>query len=363
MIESVEIRNFKSIRDQRIELEPLTVFVGANGSGKTSVLEALSLAALVVTRGDPEQIFSGERHCDWLYTRDATEPLSIGLDSDPQGPILEAHPPALHSHLARDMGAQKWKYNIRNGWHVDGYVEMNFCELIRLDSRKLARPAYTHNDPPRIMQDGNGLASVLAYMALNDPDTFHELNDHVGMLIPHFKRIRFRKAPVNRPETEVLLIGEESVERRTSRTYMGDAILFDFDNAESIPAHAVSEGTLMMLAFLTVLYGPSHPRLVLMDDIERGLHPMAQKSLLAVIRKLMERFPDLQILATAHSPYLLDDLRPEEIRLMTLGEDGSSICGRLDQHPEFEKWKGEMAPGELWSLFGEKWLLQGGNAR
>ena len=44
---------------------------------------------------------------------------------------------------------------------------------------------------------------------------------------------------------------------------------------------------------------------------------------------------------------------------MTIGEDGFSVCGRLEDHPQYEKWKDEMAPGELWSLFGEKWLLQG----
>src|SRR4051794_34569064 len=41
MIQSVAIQNFKSIRDQTIDLDRLTVFVGANGSGKTSVLEAI----------------------------------------------------------------------------------------------------------------------------------------------------------------------------------------------------------------------------------------------------------------------------------------------------------------------------------
>jgi len=235
--------------------------------------------------------------------------------------------------------------------------------FIRLEGSKLAEASYSNQAPPQAQNDGTGLASVLAYMALNDPDAFQELNSYMRGLIPRFNRVRFRKVPVHRPEKEVLRAGVDAIERHTDRVYIGEAILIDFDNAEGIPAHAVSEGTLMMLALLTVLMGPSQPRVVLMDDIERGLHPMAQKSLLEVIRKVMERFPDLQILATAHSPYLLDYLRPEEVRLMTLGEDGSSICGRLDQHPEFEKWKDQMAPGELWSLFGEKWLLQGGAAR
>ena len=87
-----------------------------------------------------------------------------------------------------------------------------------------------------------------------------------------------------------------------------------------------------------------------------------RRNLLGVIRRAMEKFPELQVLATAHSPYLLDHLGPEEIRLMTIGVEGYSVCGRLDGHPQFDKWKDEMAPGELWSLFGEKWIVEGGAA-
>jgi predicted ATPase len=68
MITSVDIYNFKNIRNLRIELEPLTVFVGANGSGKTSALEAIDLA-VDAAHSTPERVFAGERHCDWLYTR------------------------------------------------------------------------------------------------------------------------------------------------------------------------------------------------------------------------------------------------------------------------------------------------------
>ena len=43
---------------------------------------------------------------------------------------------------------------------------------------------------------------------------------------------------------------------------------------------------------------------------------------------------------------------------MTVGDDGYSVCGRLQDHPKYEKWKDELAPGEMWSLFGEKWMTE-----
>lgn len=50
MIHSLELTNFKSFRHQKIGLERLTVFVGANASGKTSILEAIRLAVSAARR-------------------------------------------------------------------------------------------------------------------------------------------------------------------------------------------------------------------------------------------------------------------------------------------------------------------------
>ena len=77
-----------------------------------------------------------------------------------------------------------------------------------------------------------------------------------------------------------------------------------------------------------------------------------------LLRKVLDQQPDLQIIATTHSPYLVDTLSPEEVRVTTIQEDGSVACARLDQHPDYPRWKDEYFPGELWSLFGEKWVAE-----
>lgn len=42
--------------------------------------------------------------------------------------------------------------------------------------------------------------------------------------------------------------------------------------------------------------------------------------------------------------------------MTTISDDGTARCGNLVDHPDFEKWKDEMMPGEMWSIFGEKWV-------
>ncbi|MBI1902973.1 MAG: AAA family ATPase [Planctomycetia bacterium] len=362
MITSVQVQNFKNLRKQEINLEPLTVFVGANGSGKTSVLDAIHLAVRAAT-GDPDKVFGYQRHCDWLYTRDGQGDMSIMCRTAGGEFAVNASPPAGFPPAPDFLGKGQWEFKFTPTEFTareDALRPARLLVFLHLNSTQLAAPSYADRHPPRVEYDGEGLASVLAYMALNDPDAFEELLSHMRGLIPNLKRIRFRKAAVKRLEKEFLRVGDESVERRTNRVYQGEAILFDFTNANNVSAHTVSEGTLMLLGLLTVLLGPTHPKILLMDDIEHGLHPLAQKALLDVLAKVMQTFPDVQVLASAHSPYLLDHLRPEQIRLMTIDKDGYAACGRLDDHPLFERWKDEMAPGELWSLFGEKWLAEGG---
>jgi predicted ATPase len=170
-------------------------------------------------------------------------------------------------------------------------------------------------------------------MALNDPDSWQALQADLRRIIPSIRRLRHTK---------------------TSPT----ALLFDTLGGDSLQANQVSEGTLLVLGLLAALYAPDRPSLVLLDDLDRGLHPKAQKDLVALLRGLLDTNRDLQLVATTHSPYLLDWMRPEEVRMTVLQDDGTTACAPLDRHPKFEKWKDEMAPGEMWSLFGEKWVAE-----
>ncbi len=366
MINSVHIENFKNLSDQTITFERLTVFVGANGSGKTSVLDAVHKAVDAAV-GDPAKVFVDDAHCDWLHTRGATADLLVKLTT-PGGELsVRAIPATDLLALRHSLGSRPWSFQVTPTPGPKFNRVLNQARSLvcfHLDAANLARASYSESALPQVEFNGTGLASVLAYMALNDPDGFSALLMHMRNFIPHLRRIRFTKKELGKPITNVLTIGGGgTIEYVTYRKYQGDVLLFDFNNASDVAAHTVSEGTILLLGLLTILLGPTQPKILLLDDIEHGLHPLAQKSLLDALKQVMETFPDLQIIATAHSPWLLDQLQPEQIRLMTLNEAGYAVCGKLTDHPQFEKWKEEMAPGELWSLFGEKWLVEEGTEK
>ena len=179
-------------------------------------------------------------------------------------------------------------------------------------------------------------------------------------LIPRLRRIRFRKAMVYRTENELVRFGRDTVNRSIRRPFQGELILFDFEHAENVSARTASEGTLLMLGLITVLLGPIRPRVLLLDDIEHGLHPLAQKQLVEVIERILQ---ELHRPATArHGPLALPAGLPESRAGANHGggREGTLRCGRLTDHPKFDTWKEEMAPGEMWSVFGEKWLAEKG---
>ena len=314
--------------------------------------------------GDPQKVFAHERHGDWVYTRGGVGDLSIRCETAGGAFSVEATPPEGYPPPPELMQKAQWEYRIRpSGAPLHTALEpARRMVFLRLNAAVMARPSYSQDDPPRVEYTGEGLASVLAYMALNDPQGFEDLVAVARTLIPRLRRIRFRKATVYRTESELVRFGNDTVKRSSRRPYQGELILFDFEHAENISARTASEGTMLMLGLLTVLLGPTRPRILLLDDIEHGLHPLAQKQLVEVIGQILQKYPDLQLLATAHSPYLLNYLTPEQVRIMAAGPDGYARCGRLTDHPKFATWKEEMAPGEMWSLFGEKWLADKGAA-
>lgn len=369
MLQSIHIKNFKSIRDQTVDLEPLTLFVGPNASGKTSLLESIEFAGRIQSESTHIHQLSSTRRsgrlagCEWVYNRGATGDLSIVGQYDHGSFTSNATPPAGFSHTDQPSNGTTWlighDYEGSLTLPPFGWISESFF-FLRPTESNLAKATYADREVPRLHQDGLGLASVLAFMALSNPDGFNDLQELMRELIPRFERIRFRRASVERTETEILRLGMDTLERPIKRTFLGESLVLDFQNAHNIAAHTLSGGTLLLLGLLTVILGPTPPKLLLIDDLDHGLHPLAQKAMLDVVGKLMIRFGDLQILATTHSPYLLDHLAPEQVRLVALDQAGHSVFDRLDQHPRFDQWKDEMAPGELWSLFGESWIVEEG---
>ncbi|WP_232055927.1 AAA family ATPase [Tuwongella immobilis] len=179
-----------------------------------------------------------------------------------------------------------------------------------------------------MQSNGHGLHTATAAMSLEDPDLWLVLQEQLRQIVPSIRRLR------HTPQQE---------------------LLFDTINGKGFKAHQVSEGTLLTLGLLAAIHGVNKPGILLLDDLDRALHPKAQRELIDLLRGIQKTNSEIQILASTHSPYMLDRMKPNEIQVTTLRDDGSTACQPITHHPDFEKWKDEFQPGELWSFFGEQW--------
>lgn len=354
MIRKASFRNFKCLRDVQIDLERFTVLVGPNASGKSSILQALDLLcrsfidqegttevelAPALSRGSIESIELAALSAGKAYRYRTRSPSSPGNSPFPGHPMGVPGQPwtGLGRGVAPDINSGDWKHWTPNQGNPS---PLPHSVLLRLEASKLIPPNPAAPHLTAMARDGSGLHSALAGMALNDPDSWQQLQADLRRVIPTIRRLRHTKTTVNQPAS----------------------LLFDTVGADSVPAQQVSEGTLLVLGLLAALHAPDRPSLVLLDDLDRGLHPKAQKELISLLRGLFETSPDLQVIATTHSPYMLDCMETNEVRMTFLRDDGATACDTLVSHPKFEKWKDEMTPGEMWSLFGEKWLVEAGAA-
>jgi predicted ATPase len=107
-----------------------------------------------------------------------------------------------------------------------------------------------------------------------------------------------------------------------------------------------SDGTLKLLACLTVLYDPDPPRLIGIEEPENYLHPRLLPELAEECQQAGER---TQLIVTTHSPFFIDPLRPEEVRVLYRGRDGYTRAQRVSDIPGIQEFLDQGAKlGELW---------------
>lgn len=357
MIQNLSIRNFKVLRQADIELKALTVIVGPNSSGKSTVLHALKhltrfgeiltstdevpLAFRIATLEDKDG-FQERGALDSLRRKgcDGSTILKAWGRRQGKGFNLELE--------VREGGRYRYVAEL-DGHKIPAPLAPTFLNmksvLLKLDVNKLGAPSYPKQTSLTLPDDGDGLSSVLAGIHLEDISRFKRIIEQTRSVIGGLQDIHIKQVPMER----ALAFQGPNI---------GYQLFFDMKGAKGIPAHNISDGTLLTLALLVSLSVPVPPDLVMIDDVERGFHPRALQDLVRQLRNVQDQEPELQIVVTSHSPYLLDFLRAEEILLASLDDDGYSTVQPLVRHPDYERWKGFMAPGEFWSSVGEDWITK-----
>jgi len=313
----VAFRNFKALRNTSVQLGAFNLVVGPNGSGKTSLIESLlHLRALSKLPPIDADTFGSADRPNLTFRFSAPfEQVEVQL-----GCVDDVACDALHVSPANSAAWTEVRESVAL---IRSYV---------FDHNSMASPS--SREPSReLSPNGSNLASVLLTMQEQSPASFAGVSSEVLRLFPEFSRLEMQLRPGNTVAIGCLLQG----------------------GAGLVDGSSLSQGMLSTLAILTLSYLPWLPTVICIEEVDRGIHPRMLREIRDAFYRLsypsdfsLTR-PAVQVIATAHSPYLLDLFRehPEEI-IITQKHGTAATFQRLSDRSDLPELLQEGSLGDLW---------------
>ncbi|MBZ0151892.1 MAG: ATP-binding protein [Planctomycetes bacterium] len=370
MITKAKFEGFKLLRDVEFPMGRLNVIVGENGTGKSSILEGLHYLLQLARSDAPrlKDLFGRGREPAHLAARPLCDHFRISIETaavrqfalswgrsvNEQRPRFMMALQVAPEEAPREFGADA--AGLAFGHDLDD-LQLASVVRLRLDATQLSAPHYSEERFARVEYDGSGLATVLQELHSARDGRFDKLEGDLRKVVPGATAIRTtRERIVRRERIKISVDGQQSWSEQ-QREYMGAGIEVEWGGMGWVPAAHLSEGTMLALGLCTVLHHRP-PKLILLDDLDKALHPKAQRELVALLRSAIAANDQLQILATTHSPFVVDEFAPEDVLVVAAGKDGSSYVRRLSDHPGWADKSRFLEAGEFWSAVGESWVAE-----
>ncbi len=192
---------------------------------------------------------------------------------------------------------------------------------------KLSRIQPISGFDPHLDRTGENLANYLQFVERDNPTGFSEMLQRIARKIPGIQGIK----PIKAPDRRLLL--EFTVEGFDNPLYQQD----------------MSDGTLKMLAYLSLMEDPNPAPLIGIEEPENGLYPLLLGKLTAEFSAYAEQPGGPQILVTTHSQNFVDALSPEDVWILDKGEDGfSRLLRTADIRGVPELYEAGLPMGSLW---------------
>lgn len=361
-IEHLRVQNYRALRDVDLaDLTPLTVLLGPNGSGKSTIFDVFNFLSECFTLGLRKAWDKRGRFRE-LRTRGAEGPIvfELGYRETP-----ESQPATYHLEIdERPTGPVvveewlKWRrvvagpgrpYKIldfRNGagWVISGDLPERNDNKVRerLDEPELLAVStlgrLTSN--PRVAALRRFISNwYVSYLSVDDArrqpeagaqERLSKTGDNIANVVQYLKE--------QHPERlervfEILQRRIPRLEKVLSEPLQDGRLLLRIKDApfiEPVLARFASDGTLKMLAYLLVLLDPDPPSFIGIEEPENFLHPRLLPELAEECRSATARS---QLLVTTHSPFFLNGVSANEVRVLYRDDQGYTRTVRAADVP------------------------------
>lgn len=367
----LSVKDFRRLKSVQLDLRPLTVLIGANGVGKTSILDVLMFLARSA-RGELNSTISDLSGLSALITYGSSSELCLSISKAIEGYAPLDYDLCLMTHgiayeVSKEVLSQLPDYRLPSFAHIDSQgADIKYYDP---EQKKLIRPTWQHNpletslsqvpkmfrepeefrqrlastvlyhflnveprSPVRLPQpmrpamlpgaNGEDLVSCLFYLRETNWDRFEAIEDSLRATFPTFERLEFPPVAA------------------------GTLALTWRDSSFSTPLfmHQLSEGMLRFLWLATLLQSSGLTALTLLDEPEVSLHPELLRLLAGLLREASHR---TQLVVATHSDRLIKFLNPYEVVVMDSTEDGFTQARWADEL-DLDEWLTEYSLDELW---------------
>jgi predicted ATPase len=298
-----EASAFGCIKKLALDLTPLHALIGPNDSGKSTLLRAIRLLsasdpqqALHAARVEAPQALGGHEWVSGTFKGKAVA-LSVNVD----GVVRQARRVAVHS---------------------GGAI------LVRLNPDSLANDSdITQTAEKFIDSRGHGLPTMLLKIKGRDDSSWADYRARICELFP-VTRLDVVPTSGGHLELEVTLVGRAK-----------------------ITARECSEGLLYFLAYSALPYLGLPSKVLLVEEPENGLHPARIAEVIGVLRRISEA--GTQVIMSTHSPLVINELKPEEVTIITRDPQTGTIATPMTKTKNFAERSKVYALGELWVSYAD----------
>ena len=353
-IDYLTIKGFKSIQSlDRLRLNSLNVFIGANGVGKSNFVDYFRMLGKMVEgsfqhwttqQGGADRILSyGIKETErvqsfiefglngYLFELESTVEGNFSFFKEKlyfDGPLYgekwislgSGHKEAKlkHRYESSSKGSEAdYCYSSIASWKVFHFHDTS-------DTAGVKRWGSVQ-DNDYLFSDASNLAAYLYHLSSEHPQVLKQIRRTIQLAIPVFDDFVFKPRELETQEQQINL---------QWRQKNSDYVLW--------PSQ-LSDGSIRFICLVTALLQPDPPSTLVIDEPELGLHPYAITLLGALLRSAAER---MQVIVSTQSVALLNEFNIEDL-IVVDREDSGTVVKRLDEG-DFASWLEDYTIGELW---------------
>jgi predicted ATPase len=357
-----------------LALKPMNVLIGANGVGKSSVLEVMDLLA-ASAQGVLENTISESGGISSLLTLDErTTSMSFALEM----PIEREAPIEYQIKIARRGTGYAVSFEqLTQRQNPKAVTPFKFIDATGASVRyhnqkKLLEPNWDYklfesalSQVPKMYQKPEKFRQILA----SSTQIYHTLDVSVRAPVRLPQQMQPSDTPGSNGENLLSCLYTMRETQRHRFEAVEDALRSAFPTFDRIdlPAaaagsltlawrdrnfaqpvfpHQLSEGTLRFLWLVALLQSPGLPQVTLIDEPEVSLHPEMLRLLAELMREASQR---TQLIVATHSDRFVRFLDPAELLVCDLDEHGGTIIRRASDF-DLDAWMAEYALDELWRM-------------